>query len=612
MKWTSVKLQRLWPIGALAVLGILLNGPLSPVASDDADKKNFGKAVEAVTAIDHRNFRVGQLIEDLTFTDLAGKKGKLSDYSKHKALVISLRTVGCPLSKKYSPRIESIAKEFTKKNIAFLYVNVGEADTAAAMKAEQKKYGLTQRYVVDKKRVFAKTLAGMRTTDVFVLDSSRTLIYRGAIDDQYGIGFARDKASRHHLKEALDHVLTGESLEFPATSAPGCELGVKVQTTPTAKPTWHNRISRIVQQNCMECHRAGENAPFSLESLKDVKANRAMIKRVIGNKTMPPWFADKKVGDFANDKSLSAADRKAMIDWIDGGCAKGDKADKMVKRNWYKGWRLGRPSAVISLPEAFEVPAEGTVPYKYSRVSTHFAEDKWIRSIEIRPGATEAVHHVLVFLRYPKEHPRFRDQPRVRGGLRGYFAGMVPGQSTMEFPKGTAKFLPKGAQIIFQIHYTTNGAKAKDRTKMGLYFNDGKPKHEFHTRAMAQTRFQIPPGAGNHKVVAETRLRKKVRLFGFNPHMHVRGKAFKYEIVKEDGSTQMLLNVPRYDFNWQLNYKLRKPLDLPAGTRLRATAWFDNSKANPANPDPSKAVRFGEQTWDEMMIGYYNVYDLKD
>ncbi|MDF1667258.1 MAG: redoxin family protein, partial [Planctomycetota bacterium] len=210
MTWTSAKLQRMWPLGALAVLGLLLNGPLSPVASDDADKKKFGNAVEAVTAVDHRNFRIGQLIEDLSFTDLEGKTGKLSDFSGKKALVIALRTVGCPLSKKYSPRIESISKEYVKKDIAFLYVNVGEADTPDAMKAEVKKYGLSQRYVVDKKRVFAKTLAGQRTTDVFVLDSARTLVYRGAIDDQYGIGFAQNKASRHYLKEALEHLLTGE------------------------------------------------------------------------------------------------------------------------------------------------------------------------------------------------------------------------------------------------------------------------------------------------------------------------------------------------------------------------------------------------------------------
>jgi thiol-disulfide isomerase/thioredoxin len=598
-----------WPVGMLAVAALLLQSPFSPVESDE---KTFGAAVEAAHSVDQRKYRVGQLIEDLAFKDLEGKSGKLSDYSKSKALVIAVRTIGCPLSKKYSPRINSIAKEYEKQGVAFVLVNVSESDKASDMAAEVKKYGLGPRYIVDSKQVIAKSLAATRTTDVFVLDNKRTLIYRGAIDDQYGLGFTKAAATKHYLKRALDSVLTGERLEVPATSAPGCELGLKIQSEPTTKITWHNRISRIVQQNCVECHRQGENGPFELVTYKDVKASRAMIKRVVGNKTMPPWFADGKVGDFSNDKSLSESDRKALLSWIEAGLPKGDKKDAVAKKKWYKGWRLGRPDSVISMPQAIDVPAEGSVAYQYVRLPTAFAEDKWVRALEVRPGVPEVVHHVLVFLKYPKNHPRARDQPRVRGGLRGYFAGMVPGQTTMVFPKGVAKFLPKGATMVFQIHYTTNGAAVKDKTKMGLFFAKGKPKHEVQTKGISTTRFRIPPGAGNHKVVAETTLRHKSRILGFNPHMHIRGKAFKYEIVNDDGSLTPLLKIGRYDFNWQLTYTLRKPLDLPAGTRLRASAWFDNSKENPANPDSSKTVRFGEQTWDEMMIGYFNTYKLND
>jgi thiol-disulfide isomerase/thioredoxin len=602
----TLRNHRLGFIAAVTVAALLFQSSWSSVESDE---KQFGKAVEAASAVDHRKYRIGQLIENILFKDLDGKPGQLSDYSDKKALVIAIRTVGCPLSKKYSPRILSIAKEYEKKGVSFIHVNVSEADKTADMRAEIKKYGFTQPYIVDSKQVLAKTLAATRTTDVFVLDSKRTLIYRGAIDNQYGIGYTKPSATKNYLRSALDSFLASESLEIPATSAPGCELGLKIQSAPTVAVTWHNRISRIVQQNCVVCHRKGENGPFDLVTYKDVKANRDMIKRVIGNRTMPPWFADKKIGDFSNDKSLADSDRQALLTWIDNKCPKGDSKDAVAEKKWYKGWQLGRPDSVINVP-AVQVPAEGVVNYKYFRVPTAFAEDKWIRGFEIRPGVAEVVHHVLVFLRYPRNHPRASDQPRDRGGIKGYFAGMVPGETTLSFPKGLAKFLPKGATMIFQIHYTVNGAAVTDKTKLGLYFASGKPKHEVHTKGIAQTRFRIPPGAANHKVVAQRTLKNKTRILGFNPHMHLRGKAVKYELITPDGKTKTLINIKRYDFNWQLTYTLRKPIDVAAGSRIRVTAWFDNSKNNPANPDPTKTVHFGEQTFDEMMIGYFHMYKL--
>ena len=233
-----------------------------------------------------------------------------------------------------------------------------------------------------------------------------------------------------------------------------------------------------------------------------------------------------------------------------------------------------------------------------------------MQAFEIRPTAPQVVHHVLVFIRYPTDHPRAHEQPRARGGVDGYFAAMVPGQGAHTFPEGTARFLPRGSTLLFQVPYTTNGQAGKDRTKLGLIFAPKRPVHEMRSTGIHNTHLSIPPGAANHTQAASRVVPVRGRIYSFAPHMHLRGKAFRYEAVFPDGRRTVLLDIPRYDFNWQLNYQLAEPIDVPAGTRLHAMAWYDNSANNPANPDPSKTVPWGEQTWEEMLIGYVDWHPL--
>ena len=374
--------------------------------------------------------------------------------------------------------------------------------------------------------------------------------------------------------------------------------------------TWHNRVSRIVQDNCQECHRSGENGPFELMNLADVKAQRAMIKKVVKNRTMPPWFATPETGHWRNDRSLTERDREDLLGWLEAGLPEGDTKDAPAPRVWLEGWRIGKPDVVLEVPEVQKIPAKGEVKYRYINVETSFDEDKWVKAMEIRPSAPQVVHHVLVFLRYPRKHPRAKEQPNDMGGLNGYFMGMVPGQGHVVFPKGQAKFLPKGATLVFQIHYTANGTETEDQTRMGLIFNEGAPAVEIQTKGIANTLFKITAGADNHKIEASWTLPKNGRILSFDPHAHVRGKAWKYEVIYPDGKRETLLDIPRYDFNWQLLYELQEPLDLPKGSKILVTAWYDNSDKNPANPDPKKDVYFGEQTWEEMMIGYVNWHAL--
>ncbi|MCB9935261.1 MAG: redoxin family protein [Planctomycetes bacterium] len=589
-------------LGLAAAAGVVL--------SQDAGEE-LEDVRQAPKLVDPRAHNIGRLIPDLEFTDTEGKAGKLSDYKDKQALVIAVTNKGCPICKKYAPVLNEIVKAYSEKNVAFLLLNPMENESVEECKDAIGRYGFTARYVPDPKGVIAKALKVNSTGDCFVLDAARTLRYRGAVSDQFGLGYNLDEPRFNYLTDAIDSVLAGREVAVPATWAPGCLLELEA-VAATGEITWHNRVSRIVRDNCQECHRAGENGPFELMTYADVKANRTMIKRQVKNKLMPPWFANPEHGEFSNDRSLSDEDREALLGWIDNGCPEGDAKDAPLPRKFTEGWKIGEPESVLQIPQPITVPAKGKVEYQYVKVKTSFDEDKWVQAMEIRPSAPQVVHHVLIFLKYPRNHPRASEQPDDRGGLAGYFMGMVPGQGEIVFPEGMGKFLPKGAEMTFQIHYTPNGEEVQDQPRLGMIFCKEKPKKEVTTTGVSNVFFEIPAGVDNHEVKAIHIAQQDMRVLSLMPHMHVRGKAYKYVAKLPSGEEITLLDIPRYDFNWQLVYVLREPIDLPKGSKIYATGWYDNSDKNPANPDPTKKVGFGEQTWQEMQIGYVNWIPVKD
>jgi hypothetical protein len=567
---------------------------------------------EAPVVLPSKDLGIGRRVEDLSFVDLDGKAGRLSDWRDRKAVVICLTSTTCPVARKYGPTLVRLAVEFQGRGVEFLAVNVSESEVERAMRealAAARAAGYRGRYVADRGQKLGKALGARSTTEVFVLDRARTLVYRGAVDDQFGLGYAIESPRANYLRNALEAVLNDDRPAVEATTAPGCVLELGDRPASSAAPiTYHNRISRIVQNNCAECHRAGEPAPFTLTSYADVKDHGAMIKKVVGKNIMPPWFGRSEVSAFHNDRSLSLSDKADLVGWIESGAPEGDPADAPVARRWATGWRIGQPDMIAQVPQAQNVPASGTIPYRYASVKTNLEEDRWVQAMEIRPSAPQVVHHILVFVELPRTDPRRAQFRGHRGGTNGYFAGMVPGQGHIVFPEGTSKLLPKGATLVFQIHYTTNGQAAQDRPRIGFKFAKGKPEHEVVTAATSNRFFEIPAGADDHAIAASHTFFQPVRLLSVNPHAHVRGKAFKYELIRPDGTSQVLLDVPHYDFNWQLEYQFTTPVDVPAGSRLLVTGWYDNSRANPANPDPTKAIRWGDQTWEEMMIGYFTGY----
>jgi hypothetical protein len=341
------------------------------------------------------------------------------------------------------------------------------------------------------------------------------------------------------------------------------------------------------------------------------------IKSAVASKKMPPWFADPNHGKFANDRSLSAAELNTLVSWVDAGAPAGDAKEAPAPLLFTEGWAIGKPDVVFEVPTAFNIPASGTIDYQYVIMHTGLTEDRYVQTAEARPSDRERTHHIIAFIREPGSR-WFKDAPigvpfvpekgQDGGGFGGDFlAGYAPGTMPDVLKPGQAKLLKAGSDIVFQLHYTANGQPGSDKSKVGVIFAKEQPKERVLTLAAANGEFAIPPGNGNYRVDSKIKLQADSTLESLLPHMHLRGKSFEYRVVYPSGETETLLDVPHYSFSWQLTYYLDKPKVLPKGTVIECTAYFDNSVNNPDNPDPTKEIKFGEQSWDEMMIGFFDV-----
>jgi peroxiredoxin len=534
--------------------------------------------------------------------DSAGKVWSLATVKESKVVVVVFVGTECPVNNAYMPRLVELHKEFKERGVAFVAINANSQDTPERVAEHAKKHELTFPVLKDPGNAVADQFEAKRTPEAFVLDGERRVRYRGRIDDQFGIGFNRPKPTRRDLAEALDEVLAGKPVTTAATEAPGCLIARESRPKGEAKVTYAKDVARVFQARCQECHRPGQIGPMSLLSYSDANAWSETIREVVQERRMPPWHADPKHGQFANDRSLSAKERDTILAWIDGGCAKGEEKDLPKPKEFADGWRIGKPDVVFTMTKAETIPARAArgVPYRYAIIQTDFAEDRWVQAAEAKPGNAAVVHHIIVYVAENGKRPGQGED----GIGNGWLAAHAPGDLPSVFEPGAARKLPKGAALVFQLHYTPNGTEQSDKSSVGLIFAKEPPRHEVHTRAIAGRRFLIPAGADNHKVVSSTTFRDDALLFTLLPHMHLRGKDFEYKAIFPDGKEQVLLSVPHYDFNWQSNYRLAKPLALPAGTRIECTAHFDNSEKNRNNPDPTKSVSWGDQTWQEMMIGF--------
>jgi hypothetical protein len=387
----------------------------------------------------------------------------------------------------------------------------------------------------------------------------------------------------------------------------------------TPVPTFAKDVAPILYKNCTTCHRPGEIAPMSLLTYEDARPYARAIYEEVRDGHMPPWHAEAPEGTFTNERRLSDAEKNILMKWATNGAPKGNPADMPAVPKYADGWQLGTPDKIYEMTQPYEVPPAGTVNYEYFYIPTDIKEPTWVKGIEIRPSARSVVHHVLMYYWAKPDMQRTavllpnKEQSQIPEGTPGRSprrppAGMrpslvatyAPGTNPQMMPAGTAVRLEPGGVIELQMHYTTNGTGTTDRTRVGLFLSKEPSQREIRISQFLNGTLKLPAGASDVQVDADVAFAQDATLWGLFPHTHLRGKKWRYTLELPDGTKKVILDVPRYDFNWQTYYMFKEPLQIPRGAKIISSAWYDNSAKNPANPDPKVDVFWGDQTWEEM------------
>ena len=450
--------------------------------------------------------------------------------------------------------------------------------------------------LADEAQIAAKSLEFTRVREAVVIDPNDwSMHYRGPLQNEAG-----------EVHQDLRRVVFGLVAGYGGTPAAIESTGTPINySTPDRTPTFTEDIAPLLASNCVKCHSEGNIAPFVMDGYRRVKGWAPMIRETVVTRRMPPWHADPQSAELSNGSALTPDEIRLIAAWVDAGAPRGD-GEELLREASAKaasaGWVLGEPHKIVSLEAPEQIPAEGILDYRLRKIKVDVDEDKWVTAVEVRPTNYESTHHIVVTLTYPED--RKDEQPEWWSDSGGYFGIYVPGIIPVTYPKGTARYMPKGSTLEFQLHYTTTGKAGEDRTALGLHFLEGEPEREFKTVGMRNFDIAIPAKASDHEEIAYFVMPEDGYIWGLNPHMHFRGSRFSYTAEYPDGHKEVLLSIPHYDFNWQTEYRFAKPVRLPAGTRITGVAGFNNSASNPHNPDPTSDVRWGDQSWDEMLVGY--------
>ena len=512
----------------------------------------------------------------------------------------------CPVAKLYARRLEELCKRFASHGVEWVGVISNPQDSIEDIEHFAQEIEVTFPFIKDSDQSLAESLKISRTAEVVLVDAQNEVLYRGRVDDQYAPGITRSKTTREDLAMAIDSALEGNTPEIAVTEPVGCRIAYVRKANPsetpeTPKVTYADSVAAIFNKHCTECHRPGEIGPFDITNTEELAGWSEMILETIDTGRMPPWHADPAHGSFKNSRSISKDEIETVRQWVRAGAPLGDTSSLAIPTFAQSGWRFGRdPDLVVPMnTKAYGIPATGTVDYQYFVVDPQIKEDRWVSAAQVIPGDPSVVHHAIVFIRPP-------DDAEFIG--IGWLTAYVPGQMATKFPQGYARKIPAGSKFVFQMHYTPNGRATSDLSRIGLTFVD-EPSvtHEVFTVVGIDQDFEIPPGASDHRVTARVpRYPKDGELLAVSPHMHVRGKAFELRARRGDAH-EILLNVPHYDFNWQHTYEWTDKISLSDIDGLEFTATFDNSDANPTNPAPREYVMWGDQTWEEMAVAFFEV-----
>lgn len=532
----------------------------------------------------------GARIDDFALLDQSGKYHHLYYLSDAKAVVLMTHDNECASTPDAMASLEQAKSRFAGRGVEFLMINGN--DTRATVAAQVKRTSSSIPVLVDELQLVSESLELQRAGEVLVIDPNGWKIaYRGPLD--------KTKTGNSLLSGALDAVLAGQPVKSPQVSAKGCALKVGQRGTPGKQISYSKQIAPLLADNCVTCHRPGGIGPFAMSNYAIVRGFSPMIREVIRKRVMPPWHADPHIGTFQGDRSLTHEEARTLVHWIEAGAPRGDGPDPLAEstKQWPE-WAFGEPDLIVKLP-AFDVPATGTVDYQRHTVANTSGRDIWMRASDTIPGDRTVLHHVLVGVYDPKLPERERMIRATSGELGAY----VPGNGPVMYPAGTGVLVPKDCSFAFQVHYTSSGKATRDETRVGFYFAKEPPQYDFKTAVLFKPSLSIPANTKAYTDSIDHQFDTDVIVFSLTPHAHYRGTASNFVAQYPDGREELLLSVPKYDFNWQTTYSLETPKRIPAGTRIVHSTTYDNSAQNPANPDPNRVVPWGEQSWDEMLYG---------
>ena len=499
-------------------------------------------------------------------------------------------------------------EQAASRSVSFLMIDANPQDDREILQRDAIRYGIDIPILKDRTQLVAESLDIDRTGDALLIDT-RTwqVVYRGPVDDRFYYEVIKPEVGLHYLRDAIADLLEGRVVGLASPPAVGCRVNLQYQKKAVS---YGKQVAPILMEKCVSCHQAGGIGPWAMEGYNIVKGWSGMMREVLMNRRMPPWHADPAIGNFSTDRSLSAEQLRTLVQWIDAGSPRGEGPDPLLERKAQAApeWPLGKPDLVIEVPEQ-QIPASGVIDYRLIDIPLPFDRDVWVRAVHLKPSNRAVMHHAFAFFKNPPQ-PGVR-QPDWNDGLNSFFAAYVPGLQIEPFPGGSGQLLPKGSVLEFQLHYAVVGYPTTDKPRLAIYLHKRPPSREFVVASAWTMDLRIPPYAADFPVESKFVFDQDALLYSLMPHMHLRGSRASYEARYPDGRNETLLSVPRYHFNWQSLYSLRKPKPIPAKTEILVRGAFDNSRLNPANPDPSKEVRYGRQSWDEMFIGYWSYTALK-
>ena len=531
----------------------------------------------------------GSRVENFRLMDHQGASHELHYFADAPAIVLMTHSTSCSTMPQSLQSLTSMQTQFSPAGAEFMLINSDLRDRRTTVAASVADADLP--ILLDPTQIIGESLGADTAGETLVVNPRDwTLAYRGDVTG---------------AAQAVAQLVAGD--EVSVDSQPVASADCALDFPELARRAEHKNISYaktiapMLNDNCVSCHREGGIGPWAMSDYNMVRGFSLMIREVVRTQRMPPWHADPHVGEFSNDRSLSDDEIRTLVHWVEAGAPRGEGADLLAENSQsWPIWAMGEPDVIIDIPPE-DVPASGVVDYKYKMVSNPLDKDVWVKAAEIIPGDRSVLHHVITS--FGELETEGRRAGRLKRGTGGGLGGYVPGAEGKPFPDDTGILLPAGATIEFQMHYTPTGLATTDASRMGLYLHEEPPEHKLDNMVLLNPRILIPAGAPNHSEVMVRTFDQDVLVYSLLPHAHYRGKASEFVAHLPDGTQETLLSVPRYDFNWQTNYDLKEPRFLPAGTKMVHRTWWDNSARNPANPDATRDVPWGQQSWDEMLFG---------